>query len=33
VAIFAFEPIKADLEAAFWELAAPAARPDHRRAA
>jgi hypothetical protein len=33
VPIFAFEPIKADLEAAFWELAAPASRPDHRRAA
>lgn len=33
VAIFAFEPIKADLEAAFWELAAPAAAPPQRRAA
>lgn len=33
VAIFAFEPIKADLEAAFWELASPTARDGPRRAA
>jgi hypothetical protein len=25
--IFAFEPIKADLEGAFWDLAAPDAQP------
>jgi ABC-2 type transport system ATP-binding protein len=37
VPIFAFEPIKADLEAAFWDLAAPARDPasgaQRRRAA
>ena len=33
VAIFAFEPIKADLEAAFWDLAAPAPAASRRRAA
>jgi ABC-2 type transport system ATP-binding protein len=33
VAIFAFEPIKADLEAAFWDLAAPAPAGPLRRVA
>lgn len=33
VPIFAFEPIKTDLEGAFWDLAAPAADVARRRAA
>jgi ABC-2 type transport system ATP-binding protein len=33
VPILAFEPIKPDLEGAFWELAAPAAPAPNRRAA
>lgn len=33
VAIFSFEPIKADLEGAFWELAGPTRAQQDRRAA
>ncbi len=33
VPIFAFEPIKPDLEAAFWDLAAPTSGAERRRAA